>query len=180
MRFIETELAGAVIVEIEKLEDHRGFCARTWCQREFDLHQLDSSFVQANTSLNHVKGTLRGMHYQAEPYGETKLVRCTQGAIYDVIIDLRPNSPTYRKWIGVELTADNYRMLFVPRMFAHGFQTLEDKSVVTYQVGQFYTPGSERGVRFNDPAFNIKWPLAISVISDKDQKWPDFQGGIES
>lgn len=173
MKFIETELAGAVIVEIEKLEDDRGFFSRTWCQREFDQRGLESSVAQANASFNYRKGTLRGMHYQAEPYGETKLIRCTQGAIYDVIIDLRLNSPTYLKWIGIELSAENFRMLFVPKMFAHGFQTLEDNSVVSYQVGQFYTPGAERGVRYDDPTFEIKWPLAISVISEKDKNWPN-------
>ena len=174
MKFIETGLQGAVIVEIEKLQDQRGFFARTWCKREFEKYGLDASLVQANVSYNHRKGTLRGMHYQAEPYGETKLVRCTQGAICDVIIDLRPESPTYRKWVGVELTAENYRMLFVPKMFAHGFQTLVDDSVVTYQVGQFYTSGSERGIRYNDPAFGLRWPVEASVISDKDKSWPDF------
>jgi dTDP-4-dehydrorhamnose 3,5-epimerase len=136
--------------------------------------------VQANVSYNHRKGTLRGMHFQVEPHGETKLVRCTQGAIYDVIIDLRPDSPTYRKWVGVELTADNFRMLFVPKMFAHGFQTLAEESVVTYQVGQFYTPGSERGIRFDDPAFQIQWPLEVSVISDKDKSWPDFTSATQT
>jgi dTDP-4-dehydrorhamnose 3,5-epimerase len=174
MKFIETGLQGAVIVEIEKLQDQRGFFARTWCKREFEKYGLDASLVQANVSYNHRKGTLRGMHYQVEPYGETKLVRCTQGAICDVIIDLRPESPTYRKWVGVELTAENYRMLFVPKMFAHGFQTLVDDSVVTYQVGQFYTSGSERGIRYNDPAFGLRWPVEASVISDKDKSWPDF------
>lgn len=174
MKFIETGLSGAVIVEIEKLQDQRGFFARTWCKKEFEKHGLDTEVVQANVSYNRTKGTLRGMHYQAEPHGETKLVRCTQGAIYDVIIDLRPDSPTYRKWIGVELTADNYRMLFVPKMFAHGYQTLVDDSVVAYQAGQFYTPGSERGIRFDDPAFDIQWPLPVSIISEKDKSWSDF------
>lgn len=174
MKFIETGLQGAVIVEIEKLQDQRGFFARTWCKREFEKYGLDATLVQANVSYNLRKGTLRGMHYQVEPYGETKLVRCTQGAICDVIIDLRPESPTYRKWVGVELTAENYRMLFVPQMFAHGFQTLVDDSVVTYQVGQFYTSGSERGIRYNDPAFGLRWPVEVSVISDKDKSWPDF------
>jgi dTDP-4-dehydrorhamnose 3,5-epimerase len=174
MKFIETGLPGAVVVEIEKMSDSRGFFARTWCRKEFEAHGLDTSAAQTNTSFNHLMGTLRGMHYQAEPFGETKLVRCTQGAIYDVIIDLRPDSPTYRKWFGVELTADNYRMLFVPKMFAHGFQTLADKSVVTYQVGQFYTPGAEQGIRYDDAAFSIRWPLKVSVISEKDKNWPDF------
>lgn len=175
MKFIETGLQGAVIVEIEKLQDQRGFFARTWCKNEFEKHGLDSSVMQANTSFNHRKGTLRGMHYQTEPYGETKLVRCTQGAIYDVIIDLRPESATFRKWVGVELSADNFKMLFVPKMFAHGFLTLEANSVVSYQVGQFYTPGAERGVRYDDPAFQIQWPIDVSVISDKDRNWAKFE-----
>jgi dTDP-4-dehydrorhamnose 3,5-epimerase len=180
MKFIETGLQGAVIVEIEKLQDQRGFFARSWCKREFEQYGLDASLVQANVSYNHRKGTLRGMHFQVEPHGETKLVRCTQGAIYDVIIDLRQDSPTYRKWVGVELTADNFRMLFVPKMFAHGFQTLAEESVVTYQVGQFYTPGSERGIRFDDPAFQIQWPLEVSVISDKDKSWPAFSSATQT
>lgn len=178
MKFIETGLSGAVIVEIERLQDQRGFFARTWCQREFEQHGLETAVVQANTSFNHRKGTLRGMHYQAEPHGETKLVRCTQGAIYDVIIDLRPDSATKGKWVGAELTAENCRMLFVPKMFAHGFQTLVDDSVVTYQVGQFYTPGAERGIRYNDPIFQVNWPLTVSIISDKDKNWPDYKSDI--
>jgi dTDP-4-dehydrorhamnose 3,5-epimerase len=178
MKFVETGLPGAVIVEIEKQQDQRGFFARTWCRREFEKYGLDPQVAQANVSYNRCKGTLRGMHYQTEPYGETKLVRCTQGAIYDVIIDLRPESLTYRKWIGVELTADNYRMIFVPKMFAHGFQSLTDDSVLAYQVGQFYTPGAERGIRYNDAAFNIRWPLEVSVISDKDKSYADFVPAI--
>lgn len=174
MRFIETGLQGAVVVEIEKMSDPRGFFARTWCRKEFEAQGLDTDAMQANTSFNHRKGTLRGMHYQTDPFGETKLVRCTQGAIYDVIIDLRSDSPTYLRWFGVELTADNFRMLFVPKTFAHGFQTLADNSVVTYQVGQFYTPGAERGIRYDDPAFCISWPIAVSVISDKDKNWPSY------
>jgi dTDP-4-dehydrorhamnose 3,5-epimerase len=174
MKFTETRLPGAFIVEIEKLEDSRGFFARTWCRREFEQHGLDTDVMQANMSFNRLKGTLRGMHYQDEPFGETKVVRCSQGAVYDVIIDLRPSSPTYLQHVGVELTAANCRMLFVPRMFAHGFQTLVDDTVVTYQVGQFYTPGAERGIRYDDPLFGIAWPVPVAVISDKDKNWPDF------
>jgi dTDP-4-dehydrorhamnose 3,5-epimerase len=174
MKFIETGLKGAFIIEIERLQDHRGFFARTWCQREFNQRGIDSNISQSNTSYNVLKGTLRGMHYQEEPYGETKIVRCTKGVIYDVIIDLRPSSLTYRKWIGIELTEENFRMLYVPKVFAHGFQTLQDHTVVSYQVGQFYTPGAERGLRYNDPAFNVKWPLKVSAISEKDKNWPDF------
>jgi dTDP-4-dehydrorhamnose 3,5-epimerase len=172
--FIETELKGACVIEIEKLNDHRGFFARAWCQKEFEEHNLVSRVKQANVSYNKKKGTLRGMHYQLSPYEETKLVRCTRGSIYDVIIDLRPGSPTYTQWFGVELTAENYKMLYVPENFGHGFQTLEDDTEVTYQVSQFYTPGSERGIRWDDPAFSIVWPSAVQVISDKDKNWPDY------
>lgn len=176
MKFTETKLKGAFIVEIEKLTDDRGFFARAWCRKEFEAHGLTSAVVQANVSFNRKRGTLRGMHYQIAPFQESKLIRCTRGAIYDVIIDLRPESPTYKKWIGVELTADNYTLFFVPEDFAHGFITLMDDTEITYQVSQFYTPGSEKGIRFNDPTFNIQWPLEVSVISDKDSNWPDFVG----
>ena len=174
MKFTETKLKGAFIVEIEKLTDTRGFFARSWCSKEFDAQGLTARVVQANVSFNRRKGTLRGMHYQIAPFQENKLIRCTRGAIYDVIIDLRPESPTYKQWMGVELTADNYTLLFVPEDFAHGFITLMDNTEITYQVSQFYTPGSEKGIRFNDPTFNIQWPLEVSVISDKDRTWPDF------
>ena len=174
MIFHETGLKGAFVIDIEKLEDHRGFFARAWCRKEFEAHHLVSKIRQANVSYNKAKGTLRGMHYQASPYEETKLVRCTNGAIYDVIIDLRPASPTHAQWFGVELTAGNYKMLYVPENFAHGFLTLTDDTEVTYQVSQFYTPGSERGIRWNDPAFNIDWPVEVIVISEKDKNWPDY------
>jgi dTDP-4-dehydrorhamnose 3,5-epimerase len=176
MIFTETELKGAYIIDLERREDDRGFFARTWCQNEFEAHGLVARIVQANTSYNKLKGTLRGMHYQRAPYAETKLVRAVRGAIVDVIVDLRPDSPTYKRWIGVELTADNRRALFVPEGFAHGFQTLEDNTDVSYQVSAFYTPGAEGGARYNDPSFDIQWPLPISVISDKDATWPDFEG----
>jgi dTDP-4-dehydrorhamnose 3,5-epimerase len=176
MKFRETELKGAFIIDLEKREDERGFFARSWCQKEFEEHGLTPTVVQANISYNKKKGTLRGMHYQAAPYEETKLVRCTRGAIVDVIIDVRPKSATFRKWIGVELTASNYTMLYVPEGFAHGFQTLEDDTEVVYQVSQFYTPGAERGIRWNDPAFQIKWPGPVETTSDKDANWPDFAG----
>jgi dTDP-4-dehydrorhamnose 3,5-epimerase len=174
MIFTETRLPGAYIVELRKLRDERGFFARSWCQKEFEEQGLVARVVQTNVSFNHTKGTLRGMHYQEPPFAETKLIRCTRGAIFDVIIDLRRDSPTFMQWTGVELTADNHNMLFVPEEFAHGFQTLQDGTEVTYQVSQFYTPGSERGIRYNDPAFDIAWPLAVEVISIKDQSWPDF------
>jgi dTDP-4-dehydrorhamnose 3,5-epimerase len=176
MIFTETELKGAYIIDLERREDDRGFFARTWCQNEFEAHGLVARIVQANTSYNKLRGTLRGMHYQRAPYAETKLVRAVRGAIVDVIVDLRTDSPTYKRWISVELTADNRRALFVPEGFAHGFQTLEDDTDVSYQVSAFYTPGAEGGARYNDPAFDIQWPLPISVISDKDATWPDFEG----
>ncbi len=174
MIFTETKLKGAFILEVKKIEDERGFFGRSWCKKELEDHGLNANVVQANVSYNKVKGTLRGMHFQKPPYQETKLVRCTRGAIYDVIIDLRPDSPTYRQYIGVELTEDNYRMLFVPGDFAHGFITLQDKTEVTYQVTQYYTPGAEGGIRWNDPAFNIRWPIEPVVVSGKDQVHPDF------
>ncbi len=175
MIFTETKLDGAFLIDIEERTDERGFFARSWCQKEFEQHGLVPLVVQANISFNHKKGTVRGMHYQASPYEETKLVRCTRGAIYDVIVDLRKGSPTYCQWLSAELTADNRRMLFVPEGYAHGFQTLTDATEVCYQVSQFYTPGAERGARFNDPAFSIRWPLDVTVISEKDANWADFQ-----
>jgi dTDP-4-dehydrorhamnose 3,5-epimerase len=173
--FTETKLKGAFIIELELRKDERGFFARTWCKREFEAHGLVREMVQANVSFNKKRGTLRGMHYQVAPYEEAKLVRCTRGAIYDVIIDLRQDSPTYKQWIGVELTSENYQMIYVPENFAHGFLTLEDNTEVTYQVSQFYSPESERGIRYNDPVFGIKWPIQVEVISDKDKTWPDYR-----
>jgi dTDP-4-dehydrorhamnose 3,5-epimerase len=174
MIFQETKLKGAFVIEMERFEDKRGFFARTWCQREAEANGLISRVVQTNVSFNTKRGTLRGMHYQVAPYEQAKLVRCTRGAIYDVIIDLRPDSPTCRKWAGVQLTAENYTMLYVPERFAHGFQTLEDHAEVTYQVSQFYSPESERGIRYDDPAFGIEWPLQVEVISDKDLRWGPY------
>jgi dTDP-4-dehydrorhamnose 3,5-epimerase len=174
MIFTETNLDGAYVIEIQQLEDARGFFARSWCKNEFEMHGLTSRLMQSNISFSKKKGTLRGMHYQIAPSQESKLVRCTKGAIYDVIIDLRPNSPTYKQWLGTELTAENYKMLYVPEDFAHGFQTLENDTEVVYQVSQFYSPQSERGVRYNDPAFGIKWPVDVQVITDKDNNWADY------
>ena len=174
MIFKETKLPGAYILDLEKHEDDRGFFARTFCRKELESHGLIPDVAQANTSLSKIRGTLRGMHYQKSPYEETKLVRCTRGALYDVIIDLRPDSPAYKQWVGVELTADNYRMLFVPKNFAHGFITLADDTEANYLVSQFYAPGSELGIRWNDPVFDIKWPIDVAVISEKDANWPDF------
>ncbi len=174
MIFTETKLTGAFIIDINPRKDDRGMFTRVFCQREFEEHGLNPKVVNTNVSHSVYKGTLRGMHFQRQPMAECKLVRCTQGALYDVIIDLRPDSPTYKEWIGVELTAQNYRMLFVPEGFAHGFQTLEDHTEATYQVSQFYAPNHEGGVRYNDPTFGIVWPLEPTVLSDKDQHWPDF------
>ncbi|HEV7329737.1 MAG TPA: dTDP-4-dehydrorhamnose 3,5-epimerase [Flavisolibacter sp.] len=175
MIFTETKLKGAYIIDVKRLEDERGFFGRSFCQREFEAFGLNTNAVQANVSFNTTKGTLRGMHMQVQPYGETKLVRCTRGAIYDVIVDLRPDSPTFKQWIGVELTAETYRMLFVPEGFAHGFLTLEDNTDVTYQVTQFYTPIAERGFRWDDPAFNIQWPYPPTLVSPKDQAHAPFE-----
>ena len=174
MIFKETKLRGAYIIELEPLEDERGFFARSFCQKEFEQHSLNFCIVQCNLSHNKRKGTLRGMHYQIPPHEEAKLMSCIRGAIYDVIIDLRPNSSTYRQWFAVELTAENYKMLYVPTGFAHGFQTLVDHTEVFYQMSEFYHPECARGVRWNDPAFGIVWPDDIRVISDRDRQYPDF------
>lgn len=174
MIFTETSLKDAYIVDIQKIEDQRGFFARGWCQNEFEAQGLVPRIAQVNISYSQHKGTLRGMHYQKAPYSESKLVRCIKGAFYDVIVDLRPDSPTFKQWLGVELTADNYRMLYVPEGFAHGFQTLVDHTEAFYMVSQFYTPQAESGLRYNDPAFAIQWPLEVEVISDKDKNWPDY------
>jgi dTDP-4-dehydrorhamnose 3,5-epimerase len=174
MIFKETPLKGAFVIEIEKFEDKRGFFAYAFSQPEFDSNGLASRVVNTNISFNRSRGTLRGMHYQVAPFEEAKLIRCTRGAIYDVIIDLRRDSSTFRQWFGVELTADNYRLLYVPERFAHGFQTLEDHTDVTYQVSQLYSPSAARGVRYDDPAFGIRWPLKVEVISDRDRGWPNW------
>ncbi|MEZ5651378.1 MAG: dTDP-4-dehydrorhamnose 3,5-epimerase [Burkholderiaceae bacterium] len=180
MKFTPTKLAGATIVDIETHEDPRGGFARTFCQKEFEAHGLKPTVAQCNLSFNHRAGTLRGMHYQVAPACETKLIRCTRGAIWDVIIDMRPGSPTYKQHIGVELSADNHRALYVPEMFAHGYQALTDGAEVVYQVGEFYTPGYERGLRYDDPEFGIEWPMAVTVISDKDAAWPMFVERVDA
>jgi len=171
MIFAETVLKGAFVIDLEKREDDRGFFARAFCQREFEAHGLKPVIAQANIGFNRRKGTLRGMHFQYPPAAETKLVRCSRGAIIDIIVDLRPESPTYLKHVAVELTADNHRGIFIPERFAHGYQALEDDTETTYHVGEFYTPGSEGGLLYNDPALGLQWPLPISVISDKDRQW---------
>jgi len=175
MLFTPLPLAGSTVIDVEKREDHRGFYMRTWCQREFESAGLVSKMVQTNVIVNHSKGTLRGLHYQTSPYAEAKLFRCTRGAIYDVIVDLRPESPTYLRWVAVTLRAESYQLLYVPEHFAQGFLTLEDNTEVTYQVSEFYSPGHEAGACYDDPAFGIHWPAPVSVISDKDRNWPAFQ-----
>jgi dTDP-4-dehydrorhamnose 3,5-epimerase len=175
MKFVETHLKDVYVIELEEIADSRGFFARTFCGREFEQHGLKPTVAQANLSFNHKKGTLRGMHYQTRPAAETKLVRCTAGAIFDVIIDMRPESPSYLQHFGVELTAQNRRALYVPELFAHGYLTLTDGAEVVYQVGEFYSPGNERGIRYDDPKFNIAWPVPIEVISDKDAKWAPYK-----
>lgn len=174
MKFKETPIQGAMIIELEKHEDHRGYFARGFCKKEFEDHGLDHQIVQCNFSKSRKKGTLRGMHYQSEPHSEVKMVRCMNGSIYDVIIDLRKTSPTYKKWFGLELTDENYKMLYIPEGLAHGFQTLEENSVIFYMVTEYYNQDSERGVRCNDPAFEIEWPLEVAEISEKDKVYPDY------
>jgi dTDP-4-dehydrorhamnose 3,5-epimerase len=177
MIFIETPLQGAFVIEPERREDERGFFARTFCAREFGEHGLQPVVAQSNLSFNHAKGTLRGLHYQLAPAEEAKLVRCTAGAIYDVIVDLRTDSPTYLSHFGVELSAANRKALYVPELFGHGYQTLADDTEVTYQVSEFYAPGHESGLLYDDPAIGIEWPLPVSVISDKDRSWPLLKAG---
>jgi dTDP-4-dehydrorhamnose 3,5-epimerase len=177
MIFRETELPGAYVIEPEAIEDFRGFFARAWCRREFEAHGLNPDLAQVNLAFSRKKNTLRGMHYQVDPFAEAKSVRCLRGAIYDVVIDLRPDSPTFRRWTAVELTAENRRMFYIPEGFAHGYQTLTDDAEVLYQVSQFYAPECERGIRWNDPAFAVKWPEADRrIISEKDAGWPLYPG----
>ena len=176
MRFTPTRLSGAFILDPERREDARGHFARTFCRREFEAHGLKPDIAQANIAWNARKGTLRGMHYQVAPAAETKLVRCTRGALWDVIVDLRPDSPTFLEHVGVELSAENGRQLFVPELFAHGYITLADDTEAAYQVGEFYAPDAERGIRYDDPALGIAWPVPVEVISDKDATWPAFVG----
>lgn len=177
MIFTETAIPGVHAIEPERLRDERGFFARTWCEREFAAHGLDPGLRQCNISFNPRRGTLRGMHYQAPPFAEAKLVRCTRGAILDVALDLRPGSATFQRHVAVELTGENRRMLYIPEGVAHGFQTLEDDTEVFYQMSQFYSPDHGRGVRWDDPAFGIDWPPAEHrILSDRDRSYPDFRG----
>lgn len=179
MIFTPTPLAGAYVIDLERRSDDRGYFARTFCAREFAAHGLDPRVVQANLSGNHRAGTLRGMHLQLPPTGEPKLVRCIHGAIWDVIVDLRPESPTYLRHFGVELTAGSHRALYVPQRFAHGYQALTDGAEVLYLVGEYYTPATERGLRWDDPALGLEWPLPVSELSPKDAAWPLLGEGSE-
>lgn len=175
MKFISLAIFGAYLIELESIHDERGFFARSWCQKEFVSHGLNSQLAQCSISFNKYKGTLRGMHYQTKPHEEAKLIRCAKGAIYDVIIDLRAESPTFKQWIWVELTAENYKMLYVPEGLAHGFQSLVDHTEVFYQMSQPFVPDYARVIRWNDPLFKIKWPLDVKVISTKDKTCSDFK-----
>lgn len=175
MIFEETQLHGAYLITLQPMVDERGFFARTFCKNEFEQHGLHNNFVQANISYNQKKGTLRGLHYQEYPHGEVKIVTCHRGAIFDVIVDIRKNSPTYGQWISVELTADNYRALYIPEGFAHGFQTLCDDVEVFYQMGNYYVASAANGIRWNDPTLGITWPSQNSIISERDKNFPGFQ-----
>ena len=174
MKFRETRISGVCEVCLEPHTDERGFFARYWCQKEFADHGLDSKLVQCNISRNTRKGTLRGMHFQEAPFSETKIVRCTRGSVYDVVLDLRPQSKTFKNWIAVTLTEETGNSVYVPDGCAHGFLTLTDGADVFYQMSEFYKPEAARGVRWNDPAFGIQWPTEVNMISDRDRTYPDF------
>jgi dTDP-4-dehydrorhamnose 3,5-epimerase len=174
MRFVATPLPGAYLIDLDRIEDERGFFARTFCRDEFLDHGLNPRLVQCSLSFNGARGTLRGMHFQVAPHEEAKLVRCTAGAIFDVIVDLRPGSPTRLRWFGAELSAQNHRMLYVPEGFAHGLLTLEDNSEVFYQISEFFTPECARGFRWDDPAIAIAWPQPVRIISDRDRSYPNW------
>jgi len=178
MIFAETPLPGAYVIELDKHEDERGFFARSWCAREFAAKGLDPHLVQCNVSFNKLKGTLRGLHYQIPPHAEAKLVRCTKGSLFDVIVDLRKASPTFLRWFAIELTAANHRMLYIPNLFAHGFQTLEDDTEIFYQMSEFYEPAASKGLRWNDPKLSINWPAADRTMSQKDQAYPNLDVSV--
>lgn len=174
MKFSPVRLAGVWVIDVEPVDDERGFFARVWCRDELERHGLNASLAQCSISFNKKRGTLRGMHYQARPHEETKLIRCTRGAIYDVIVDLRPESSTYTEWVGIELSAENRRALYVPPGCAHGFLSLVDETEVYYQISELFRPEFARGVRWDDPAFGIRWPHEVRVISERDRQYPDF------
>ncbi|MDD9940185.1 MAG: dTDP-4-dehydrorhamnose 3,5-epimerase [Myxococcales bacterium] len=175
MKLTPTPLKDAYVIDLEPISDDRGFFARAFCAREFEQHGLKPVIAQMNVSFNHKRGTIRGLHYQLPPAGETKFLRCTSGAVYDVIIDMRPDSPSYLQHYGIELSAENRRAIYVPEMFAHGYLSLTDGAEVMYPAGEFYSPGHERGIRHDDPYFDIQWPCPVAVISNKDASWPDFR-----
>ena len=175
MKFFETNLKGSYVIEPEPSLDERGFFARSWDVNEFKKMGLNSNIVQTSISFNKLKGTVRGMHYQIKPYEETKLVRCTKGSVFEVLLDLRPNSKTFLEWTSVKLTSDNYKMIYAPEGFALGFQTLENNTELIYQMSQFYSPEFQRGIKWNDTYFDIKWPLKMTVISNRDTTFPDFK-----
>jgi dTDP-4-dehydrorhamnose 3,5-epimerase len=175
MNFLDTALPGIFEIQIEPHFDERGFFARTWCRNELEQRGLSAEIAQCSVSFNPKEGTLRGLHYQVSPHAETKLVRCTKGSIFDVVLDLRPSSPKFKQWIGVTLTAENRKMIYIPEGCAHGFLTLEDDTEVFYQISEFYDPKSSRGVRWNDAAFQINWPSHVHVISERDRSFPDFR-----
>ena len=174
MKFLPTALAGAYLIDIEPINDERGFFTRNWCRREFERHGLDTEHAQSSISFNKKCGTLRGLHYQIKPHEETKVVRCTAGSIYDVIIDLRPESSTYMKWISFELSAENRRMIYIPHNFAHGFQTLSNNTEVLYQISESHHPESSKSIRWDDPTFSIKWPPAERTISERDKSHQNY------
>jgi dTDP-4-dehydrorhamnose 3,5-epimerase len=181
MRITPTPLAGAFVIDVEPIADERGFFARSWCAKEMAAHGLDGRLAQCSVSFNAAAGTLRGMHFQAPPHAETKVVRCTRGGVHDVILDLRPGSPTFRRWFAAKLSAENHRALYVPPGFAHGFQTLEPDTEILYQMSEFHVDGHAAGVRWDDPAFGIEWPATTSrTMSEKDRNWPDFPRGAPS
>lgn len=173
MRFVETPLAGCYVIEQDRIQDHRGYFARVWCQRELEEHGLKAEILQANVGFSRQRGTLRGLHYQHSPHAEVKIVHCTRGAMFDVAVDLRPASPTFMRWYGIELTAENGKMLYVPEGFAQGYLTLVDDTEMTYQTSRFFDREAATGVRYNDPKLGIAWPADVRVISEQDKKWPD-------
>ena len=172
MKFNETSLPGVFHIDMQPIEDSRGYFSRFWCRKELQDHGLDFEVAQINTSFSASAGTLRGLHYQRDPYGEAKFVACTRGSVFDVAVDVRPNSPNYLQWFGIELTADNDRLLFIPAGFAHGYQVLEDSTKLLYLVSEFYTPDAEAGLRYDDPAIGIEWPQDVTSVSEKDTQWP--------
>jgi dTDP-4-dehydrorhamnose 3,5-epimerase len=178
--FTETPLPGSYVIDVEKINDHRGYFARVWCERELRQHGLKTNLAQSNVGLSHRKGTLRGLHFQKAPHAEVKIVRCTRGAIFDVIVDLRPESQTHRQWFGVELSENNGRMIYVPEKFAHGYLTLADNTEMNYHTSDFFSPEAVSGVRYDDPALGIQWPFAVTVISEQDRKWPLLEQRQES